>query len=493
MENLFSEDLREVLKINQLPESVRKTSFHDLIMLCYKKLENNNYTFKDNEKYPFLFAIIEQQESLFLKAPLETIKRNYIFYSLHKSKEELRHIKAIESREVNRKKIEYSKYYNGLINSAIDKLNLQINANDIIKKTLLSKLMQQGADIESLDTKLNKIALDPTDRENMHLLYAGHCQLLMATLQAETATRDDILTELDQSIGKLSSKRAQTYYFFAQSRRTELEATIQAYKDLKLFMQRQGTKITQFKSESPVQYALLIKNDKQLLEKLLQFSNQSFFLKDEKLIAGDVSPQLVTELSPVNSQVNLDRQNSQNLLIDARLHELGSLSYRVTPIRAKKIALLNELSIQLETNTLTTALRSIQKNPRFSADYYLLHEGRTGKMVNQLSQLDMTKKDILQQITLELLRLKSLRCETMYFFVKSRKSVIEERIQACSALKQAINANVEGVSINAILSNLDVVHRACIHKHESALISKLLDAENTKACVLAGRIPGRKA
>jgi hypothetical protein len=482
LEGLFSEDLREVLKVNEIPEMLRKHSFHDLMVLCNSKLESSGFTFK--KKYPFFSQRIEQLESLFSKAPLNTIKRNYIAYTLHKSREAWRHDKREQKQKAIQQISEHGSSFNNIINSAIAKLDTQLNANNLIRKFLLSKVLQTGVNIETLDSMVDKIALDPVDGKNIHLLYSDHCHGLMSTLHAETTSRADILTELELAISQLSEKRAQSYYFHVQSRRTELEATIQAYKDLNLFMRRPGTKVNTFKSESPVQFNLLVKYDKKLLEKLLQFTNQSFFLNNEKLIAGDVLPP-VEELSPINAQ---DRLNQQTTLIDIRLQELTKTSY-VTPIRAKKIALLNELATQLGAHTLTAALRKIQKNPLFSADYYLLHEGKTGKMVDRLTHLDMAKKDILKVIDLEILRLKNSRYETLYFFEKYRKSVIEERIQACLALKNAFKTTADGSRFNTVLATISNEHRTCLHKHEATLVNKLLNIEYTKDYAQPARKP----
>jgi hypothetical protein len=85
--------------------------------------------------------------------------------------------------------------------------------------------------------------------------------------------------------------------------------------------------------------------------------------------------------------------------------------------------------------------------------------------------------------------LKNSRYETLYFFEKYRKSVIEERIQACLALKNAFKTTADGSRFNTVLATISNEHRTCLHKHEATLVNKLLNIEYTKDYAQPARKP----
>ena len=470
--DLFSLQLQEAFKLNELPDAVKTTSLHKIITDIYKKLEDFHYTFR--VKYPFFGATQNQQTKIFFSTATSTLKNRYAKYflqqtSLHEN--EFRSAAALVSKVKHQ---HYADKFNALIATKLNQLQTERSANKIILKSLLQKLTQSMNPIESLDDKINNLSLNSHDRENIYLLYQRHTRKLMTSLQQQTAKRADILNEIDDEIDKLSVKRTQYYFFFANSRRSKLEATIYAYHELRHFMARPGYKVTDFAAESPQQYALLVAHDKPLLEKLLRFSERSIYLKNEKFFAGDVLPHAEPDVSQAKLLTDKLKQTSA---ISTRIAQLRSQCPFST--RRKKIKLLETLEQLLQTKTLEKSLVMMQNDKSTAGDFYLLHEGKTGRMLQELRQL--SKQDMLNAISLEIFRLKQSRQAVFYFSQKSRKLLLEERIQACLAYRQMLETSPADTSFDEALSLVSHQDQKILQKYETSLMDKLKAWEATNA------------
>jgi hypothetical protein len=474
--DLFSIQLQETLKLTELPDAVKTTSLHDVITGIYKKLEDLNYTFPVNEQYPFYNTLQNQQLEILLKADRSTLKNRYSIYFVRQTITKQMHQRDVEAIVSGTNNKYYANEFNALIDANLNQLRSETSANKIILKSLLKKLTQRDTAIETLDDKVNTLSQNAYDRKNIYLLYQRHTRKLMMDLHQHTAVRADILDEIDDELTKLSEKRARYYFFFAKSRRVNLEATIFAYHELRQFMQRPGHRVTDFASESSQQYTLLVQHDKPMLVKLLRISEQSIYLKNEKLLAGDVLPHPEPVLTQAKRMILNLKQTS---VISTRIAELRSQCMFST--RRKKVKLLETLQKHLETASLEKSLIAMQTDKDSQADFYLLHEGKTGQMLKELSQLTLTKKDMLSAISLEIFRLKQSRQEVFYFSQKSRKLLLEERIQACLAYRQAVEDSPAGASFGDALATLSDKDKKVLVKFESKLIDKLKAWETTNA------------
>ncbi|MES2218307.1 MAG: hypothetical protein V4501_07840 [Pseudomonadota bacterium] len=475
---LLSKDIQKLLEINQLPYELDQVSLHDAITFLYNNLAKFNYNL--SPKYPFTNDIIAQQKALRAKAANKTLKKEFLTYLIFQSNDKSK-LDNYENRKAKETKNKLQiDHINTLIDANIAKLNIGLDANKVILQALLKKLTQHGTSLKTLETNLAKLAVNESDRENMYMLYQSHTKPLMQALQESSTTRKDLLNELELSIDKLSKKRTESYFFFAKSRRTALENILEAYNQLKKFLAHPGTKVTDFSLEQPYFFKLLLEHDKKLLENLLKLSEKSFYLKDEKLIAGDVYP--FPEPTLQNAQ---EIRTYQDSLVADRIAELKS-SWSITSTPAKKVKLLEKLAEHLQTSSLEKSLSAIRKDPRFASDFYLLHEGRTGKMIKKIGEVYKTKKDILHEIRLEITRLQRLRHGSFYFSEKSKKLQLENHIQACLELSKILKKSSQ-LNLTTALNALSPKYRILLIKHESELLDKLEHCQNAKREMRAAR------
>ncbi len=321
----------------------------------------------------------------------------------------------------------------------------------------------------------------------MYLLYRSHTAQLMRQLEINTTTRQDMITVIDDCIDQLSHKRAQSYYFFATSRRSNIIAVITAYQDLRQLMQRPGYKVTDFATESPKQYNLLVKHDIKLLEKLLKYSEQSVFLNQEKIVAGDVHshPEPVLSLAKQSTSKQLQKQAILKRISEIETRWMGDTGGR-------KVKLLQAVQKHMLTSNLQISLAAVYNDKNFKDDFHLLHEGKTGRMLQDLSQLTTTRQDIIKQINVEIYRLKQSRYQRFWFSEQSKKVLIEDRIEACRALSRAMDQSPSHASLDAVLATLKDGNNAILQKYESKLLKRINAWESTNSCYNTDEIPAER-
>jgi hypothetical protein len=485
LSNLFTPELQKSLKIDTLPPAVQQASLQSLINNIYLQLENLNYTVP--VKFPFLEEVQVQQQTSHENAPAGTLKNSFTAYLTVSTENKIEQQINSEVAARNISAQENSQQFNALIDANIAKLQLERGANKIVLTALLRKLNQRGTPFVSLDRQLFKLAKDDADKNEMYLLYRSHTAQLMRQLEIQTTTRQDMVTVIDDCIEQLSQKRAQTYYFFATSRRSNIIAVIAAYQDLRQLMQRPGYKVTDFATESPQQYNLLVKHDKKLLEKLFKFSEQSIFLNKEKMVAGDVHPhpEPVLSMAKQLTSKHLQKQAIVNRISEIETPWMGDTGGR-------KVKLLQAVQKHMLTSTLQISLAAVYNDKNFKDDFHLLHEGKTGKMLQDLSQLTTTRQDITKHINLEIYRLKQSRYQRFWFSEQSKKVLIEDRIEACRALGRAMDKSPNHTTLEAVLATLNDKDKGILQKYESELLKKINTWETTNTCYNTVEIPPRR-
>jgi hypothetical protein len=483
LETLLSKDLQQALKINSLPEQMRKTSLHDLITSAYSRIDSFNFTFNPYEHYPFTAAIIDDLQKMYHETPRGTVKKSFLAYQLTQLKMQL----IADVKRVTAKKIAEDKALanaaNILLEERMEKLQYEYGAEKKIQQSLLKQLLNKGITVKSLDQKLDNIAARKKDQKYFYLLYKGQTKKLIETLQAKAVTRKDIINEIDIQISRLSQNRQQTYYFFAKQRRTTLENTLHAFSELKKFLSLQGNHVKDFANKDPDLYDILVTFDKKFLEKLHRMSQYSVRLSKEKKILGDTPKELEF---PADENKKLFILDHQDELIRTRINELQEPSWFSSSIKAKKVRLLSALHDHLKTLPLAVALEAVRKDKTLRPDFYLLHEGKTGKMIKGLSQLYISKKDMLNQIQVEIARLKQKRTVDYFFYAQSKKLLIENRIQACQALAEKLQEPVAGdkslaMPITQALNELNENDRKILLRYESKLLEEITQWQNEDA------------
>lgn len=483
LQSLFSTEIQDLLKMDKLPlGELGGKSLNDLINSSYINLDKLNYSISAEEKYPFLSAILEQQEQMYKKTGKNNLKKSFITYLMNQNIIQIAENLMAES-ENNKTQINtFATVLNNLINEKIQTLKAEKNANNEIKQKLLNQLLQNGNGIEKLDTQLDNIAANEQDRRHIHLLYASQTKKLLESLRETTISRNDILNEIEVKISQLTEKRQKQYYFFVKEKRTAIEDTLHAFSELKKFLAHPGHHAKSFAIENPKLYQTLLKFDKDFLQKLHNMSRHSFYLSHEKKIVGDVS-------EPENLVINHEKiafiEAHQSQLIAARIKELQPTTFFQTKNQTKTIILLQALNQHLQTKPLARALDAIRQDKVLGTDFYLLHAGKTGEMIKKFNQLHLSKKDIMHKIDIELTRLRAQRGESSLFSNQSNKLTLENRIQACITLREQIREKAadkssEFFSITEIVNTLPPKDRKILAKYESKLLNelKLWESEN---------------
>lgn len=111
--------------------------------------------------------------------------------------------------------------------------------------------------------------------------------------------------------------------------------------------------------------------------------------------------------------------------------------------KMQKILLLREVESAFTdasaNRSFTDAIEYVRKNSVHRNNFYLLHEGRTGRMLNEAQSSLLTKADIMKRIDLEIERLRPKENRKLWVRQAARNQVITERIRALEQLREAIS------------------------------------------------------
>lgn len=474
---MLSADLNAALNINELPESARSESLHDLLLKAYDGIEKLGYAFK--ELYPFNDDQLVQLQILLVETQPGTIREGFIKHLVKQGwvnvADDLRKLSDAQDRQLENQLFQI----NERIDQRIKMLSASVSTDKKIEKTLLEKLKQQGTSIQSLDAQLTKLSAKPETRSEMPVMYKeADGRKLLASLRQMTASREDVLRDIEVNLERLTKKRMETFYFSARSSRSNLENTIQAYRELKQFLSVPGNNVKGFTLEHPGAHAILSKNEKQFLMDITNTYNNSPRFKNDKHIAG-----YVPDFSEPESKNISAIKQQQNVLLVERIQELKSATF-ATNTKDKKIKLLGALAENLKTQPLQKALEAIHADKKLGADYYLLHEGKTGKMLQTFSDMHATPKTMRHQIELEISRLQKMRNNNFYIGAKGKRNLIESRIHACIALSDALSApEAKKQPLDAMLAKLGKKEHDILKKYESSLLEQLRRYETSRAVV----------
>lgn len=202
----------------------------------------------------------------------------------------------------------------------------------------------------------------------------------------------------------------------------------------------------------------------------------------EKPVAALPLPQ---QNQAINENDNLNNNNMVELhqpllardkdieAINTKIRLLSNTCW-VTKCKKLKIKLLETLSLNLQIMPLEAALKKTRlAHPK---EYYLLHEGRTGKMIESIEQGKITRDDCIHAIQLEIARLKETRTDKLYLFAKSRKNTLEIHIHALIELRDAMTRSLD--SVDDIIQKLTQAHRQILLAQDSLLLKKIKSSGN---------------
>ncbi|MES2219111.1 MAG: hypothetical protein V4501_11970 [Pseudomonadota bacterium] len=346
------------------------------------------------------------------------------------------------------------------------------------KITLLSKLRMEIAKTNSLDTALQSVSLNnPLDRKKMPMLWQGRTGKILRQIQLlSDASPQEIIRKIDLEINKLKESRDQRILFFIKFKRSVNEARILALEKLRKLMVKPGfpldEALRELNATNPEEYQTLLRRD-------LPFINELMISSDliPKAVYGN---KVIDYIDPANTklhysprEVHLKYGYVKNE-IDKRILELTNElthTFFSKDIKEQKILLLNELKLQLNTRTLDAALENIASNKQFRSTFYLLHEGRTGTLMNKLELSEVTPSEKSKYVDYAISRLKKMRSQE-YSLFSEQEQFIEDRIYALAQLKDQLIRNPNS-SLTNVTANLFPEQKTLLFEYEQELFEKL--------------------
>lgn len=209
---------------------------------------------------------------------------------------------------------------------------------------------------------------------------------------------------------------------------------------------------TKLKAKSGDLYNFGLSHYRSMYEKVKAIDKAPGFLRGHRVVGDE----------PVNMQPAAPALNDLIDMVESRKKELtAELSNRVvfTSTKKKKIILLDELNTSMKTMSYAAAMESVRA--KHADTYYLLFEGRTGKLIKNIEIGSYAKADIQKMITVEIDRLKLAKDKPYTFFAAARRKTLQSRIDALQKLMD------EGFDV----SKLDKKEIGLLKKHEKNLLA----------------------
>jgi hypothetical protein len=294
--------------------------------------------------------------------------------------------------------------------------------------------------------------------------------------------------------------------YHSSSDRKLTEQRIQALYDLLKTINKKGFYVADSMSELLAKnveaYNIIFSNDRPLLLQLYAledsvqpanrekkfFPSISLVLSDVRDVKQAALPIVMTihydakDLKKSDSSARIAPENEKYCLavIDERLAQLHSKT--MTSIRSDKIVILSAFKSALsKTHSLTEALKLV--NTEHPSKFHLLYGSETGKMMKKIELALVSKERMLENIQLEIVRLKDVSKDIRHFFADARKL----KVNNCVAVLEKVSAEIvreKNPDVNAILGRLLPAERTLLQDQAGTLLENLKLWENSKAAVV---------
>jgi hypothetical protein len=496
------------------------TSLKTLLESFNNAIEKTGYEFKPEERYPYAIALLEQRKLMlsYPNTPKELV--------IARIKLATQALPDVNTREVaiQEHAREHLKQATTLINERIVDLtvttsnwvvvqNIVQRALNVVKKgaellypdtayrtiqhyseeipqwfssgsarvkkiALLSQLRNQIEKTQSFDAALQALSADETFVSNQRkLLWTGKTGKILREIQSQIeATPQELVTKIQLETNRLIQSRDQRILLFAKSKRQANERQILALERLQQMMIKPGINITnalkKLKATNPLEYQTLTKHNTAFISELE--------LASQRIPADTSGKKLIDFIESADAQLQFSSRAAQlkrNFFeneIDKRIHQLNrELTHTLfTPgIKRQKIDLLKELQTQLKQRPLAAALENIASNKVFKESFYLLREGRTGLLINDLEQSAVSPSEKSNYVELAIQKLKKARSQD-YTLFSEQEHFIEDRIAALAKLKEQL-VNDPNISFDDVLKNLSSEQQHLLLEYEQTLIKKI--------------------
>lgn len=243
-----------------------------------------------------------------------------------------------------------------------------------------------------------------------------------------------VIKQIDIRLASLRKNRETKFLLFNQARRTDLEHRILGLSELRARYIKNGYTIDMAFNETCAKHeayhCALMAYDYSFIKELKS--------TDKEIPDAERGNVIIDYLSKPTTPANEAKNHVD--LITSRLSELEEKStsiFNVTQTNRLKIDLLTSLHKHLETMPLADAIQRIRHDqPKI---FYLLFEGRTGVVLNDLRLSTLKKEDMMDAIKAEIARLKIeiQKSSVILFFKGTSKATLQARIDALKQLKNS--------------------------------------------------------
>ncbi len=438
------------------------------------------YQFKKEESSPYLFTLLEKRRvfnfdpGVPMALPIQRVARLQTALEMQQD-EKLLTDRMEEEKIANQKNNEIDI----LIVQRIAQLKAELakwytfKGTKTIKINLLRQLrvfLQDHTVAESL--VLIEPLLDAKTRPYMHYLFAGRTGEVVRKIQQIQCTPQGALRLIDHEIIRLGHE-SESFLFFKSKKQCVKE--LEALKKFKAILAKKGYRIaralTELCGKYPEDYQLVVSTQAKLIAELREI--------DQQIPDFQVGKITIDELPTLPIREKYSESGFVQGKITARIQSLTAEGINET--KTHTIALLTELKNQLKVCLLPEALARISNNKKYSKTFHLLTTGRTGELLKDFENVELTKDDIIARLDAEISYLRNERYTRSNFFVSSTHSQ-ERCITILTELKTRLNHNAM-YSIAEFLDNLSVDDRKLMVKREMSLLNELADWQNVQQAV----------
>ena len=466
-------------------------SINSMLTSFNSGIQELGYEFKPEERYPYSKAIHQQRNELLTRSG---IPKPLLMVRIHKSSKDVEKQHAVTAKETATTRFlsERAARVDSVLEERINELKGERGSwfafSGVREKkiSLLKKLRVAFGKTLSLSSSLEYLyKMFPAEQNKLKLLWDGRTGEVMRSINTTSnASPEGIVEKVDFEIERLKKSRNNRLIIFKSASKKRLEARILALQKLRNLVSRQGYDVNdalqELSGSDPLDHQVLVTREAAFIKELKY---------DSEFIASDVYGKKVIDLvKPASAKLSFSarevhlRYGYITSEINKRIKELTrelTYSFFSVEIKKHKIDLLNELKNQLDYNSLSGALENIASNKKFRDIFYLLREGRTGAMMNNLEMSQVESDAKVKYVDHAITHLKRMRSQE-YSLFSEQEHFIEDRIHALSQLKEALKprANTQLVQAQLPLTNLlatipDQTQVNLLDKYEKDLFDKL--------------------
>jgi hypothetical protein len=352
-----------------------------------------------------------------------------------------------------------------------------------IKISLLNTL-KEHLQVSSVEESINHMESesDPALRTQIHYLFEGRTGKVIKKIQQIKMDKASVLRLVEHEIIRLTHDSNR---FFTFKRKHEFAKSINGLKKLKAYLGKSGYRIDEALNELagkyPDEYHAIKITQKDLLAEISQIDKQlpDFIIGKKTLDYCPTEKMSMLATFAIQEKYPVDSYMQQQLRQKiASLRAEVPLSYLGTTAKMHKIAMLEELSIQLGNNLLPDALEIISKSKKFIGVFHLLFEGRTGDFIKSLENVELTPAHILLRLDAEISYWRYERFNRQSFF-QSRQQLQDRCIYQLSLLRNGLENNPQ-FPIMEFVASLSSLDQEIILKHEKPLLAELCQWQKTQ-------------